>query len=208
MFCSNCGNELENSDNFCPSCGQSTNKNPESKTPFIGISDEKPIQEKKPSNNWSVTTILVVVFLIFVGSGVLGGFIDGMSSSTASPSETVNTDNQDKFLDNLGGYSNVIVESQWEYEYNQHSNERIIVNCYFDFTNIGTATADNVQVDYSILFDGRVLETSTIYLGSIPAGSSLHREKGQSVNLNSFEWNDLIDEEEKIEVSIDEVRSE
>jgi hypothetical protein len=26
--------------------------------------------------------------------------------------------------------------------------------------------------------------------------------------LNSFEWNDLIDEEEKIEVSIDEVRSE
>lgn len=201
MFCSNCGNELKGSDKYCSSCGQQNNKTPESDDSYKNTANEKHTPESKESNIWAVIIIISLIGFILVSTGVLDGFMDGRSSNTKYTSPDISPSSL------TTGHYEIIVQSQWSYTYDRSSNEKIILNCYFDVTNIGTASADNVQVDYSLLFDGRLLDTSTIYLGTIPAGSNIHREKGHAVKLNSFEWNDLVDEEEEIEIEIDEIRA-
>lgn len=190
MYCSKCGLEINENDKFCSTCGRQVNIITESTAASYSISDKKPIKEKNGSNNWSVIIIISLIGLAMIYGPA---FMDGTSSNAASAG-------------NSNKYYEIIVDSQGKYEYSQIWNEDILVNSYFDITNIGTAGADNVQVDYSLLFDGRVLSSSTIYLGSISAGSNVHREKSNSVTLTDHEWTELGDK--KIEVQIGEIRGE
>ncbi|WP_440952220.1 zinc-ribbon domain-containing protein [Methanococcoides sp. FTZ1] len=196
MFCSNCGNEIGDNDKFCSVCGQQIDKTADSTVSYDNISPNIPIKEKKESNIWSSIIIISLVGLALIyGSAFMGGFMEGMSSE-ASP------------IGNSDNYYNIVVESQISYEYSTSSNQNIIVNCYFDTTNIGTAGGDNVQVDYSLLFDDRVLESSTIFLGSVSAGSDTHREKGHSVTLTNSEWRELKNDITEITIEVDEIRAE
>lgn len=197
MFCSNCGNEINEDGKFCSNCGQLTKKDAIPASNTSTTPPEKVSNKKSESNNWSVIITLALIGLaIIYGSAFIDGFTDGMSSDPSSPS----TYSSNK-------YSHVIVDSQGGYEYSKSSNENIIVNCYFDTTNIGTAGADNVQVDYSLTFNGRVLTSSTLYLGSIPAGSNIHREKSHSISLTNSEWKQLVNGFNKINIDIGEIRS-
>jgi len=100
MFCSNCGNELNNSDKFCSICGQPIDNSAESKKPFIRISDEKPVQEKKDSNIWSVITVISLIGLALIyGPAFMDGIssdsnsVDDASSSSVSLSNSYSSDN-------------------------------------------------------------------------------------------------------------------
>ncbi|APH38237.1 hypothetical protein [Methanohalophilus halophilus] len=112
------------------------------------------------------------------------------------------------FISGCTGNYEVIVDGQNTYEYNTLSNDNIIVECYFDTTNIGTMDADNVQVDYSLLFDNRILETNTIYFGTVRDGANVQKKRTHSVTLTNSEWHELKSKNGKINLKIDKVRAE
>ena len=85
MFCSNCGNGIDNEDQFCSTCGQQVNKTIELTTDSYSVSDKPPIKEKNESNTWSIIIIICLIGLTLIyGPVIMNGFMGAMSSDTAS----------------------------------------------------------------------------------------------------------------------------
>ena len=96
MFCSKCGNEINDDDIFCHTCGQQVTKTIESTTASYNVSDKKPIKEKNESNIWSfITTISLIVLIIIYGSAFIDGFMDGMSPDATSIENSYYSDTSD-----------------------------------------------------------------------------------------------------------------
>lgn len=96
MFCSKCGNEINEGDIFCPTCGQQVKKTIESTTASNNVSDKKPIKEKNESNVWSVIIIISLIGLgIIYGPAFMDGFIDGMSPDAVSIDNSYYSDTSD-----------------------------------------------------------------------------------------------------------------
>lgn len=64
MFCSKCGNQLENNDKFCAKCGNST----------IKIDESKEIDTELPNNNNFIFTLLFMFFLFFLAVTILAHY--------------------------------------------------------------------------------------------------------------------------------------
>jgi len=110
--------------------------------------------------------------------------------------------------DTTDRYSHVYAEARGTYEYSTGSNDPILLDGYFDITNTGNYKADNVQVDYSILISGKVLDSGTLYVGTLNGGQYTNRKLTTVVELTDSEWKRLKNDMVNIEFSVDEIRSE
>lgn len=162
MFCSKCGNQINQGEKFCSSCG-----NPieiiEPTQPKIDI--PKPEKTKKQVNKKVIVLIAIIASMIVVGLIALVAYL----SATAPEREMKKALETNDYYTVMTTYDSLVVDGDRETA-NQLLNEYInnatdIFNEEFDFNKYEEIFSENT-VDYEIAFDELYFSTLRDFLSN------------------------------------------
>jgi hypothetical protein len=100
VYCTKCGSEVDDNDNFCHTCGQQITTIAELADISSNISDEKPIEEKTESPIWGIIILISLIGIASVAGLVFMDSIMGTIDDTYIKPVTFQSNDEEPQPDN------------------------------------------------------------------------------------------------------------